>query len=83
MQVEPNIFCYADGVNVYLLRREREAILVDFGSGDILDRLADYGVDRVTDVLVTHHHRDAVQGLARARAAGIRIWVVPFPYGEA
>ena len=77
MQVEPNIFCYADGVNVYLLRRGREAILVDFGSGDILDRLADYGVDRVTDVLVTHHHRDAVQGLARARAAGIRIWVPP------
>ena len=77
MQVEPNVFRYADGVNVYLLRREREAILVDFGSGDILDRLADYGVDRVTDVLVTHHHRDAVQGLARARAAGIRIWVPP------
>ena len=77
MQVEPNVFRFADGVNVYLLRRDRDAILVDFGSGDILDRLAEYEVDRVTDVLVTHHHRDAIQGLARARAAGIRIWVPP------
>ncbi len=77
MQVEPNIFRFPDGVNVYLLRRGRDAILVDFGSGDILDHLAEYDVDRVTDVLVTHHHRDAVQGLARARAAGIRIWVPP------
>ena len=29
----------------------------------MLDRLAELGVDRVTDVLVTHHHRDQVQGL--------------------
>src|SRR5204863_101476 len=34
-------------------------------------------VDRVTDVLLTHHHRDQLQGLARAAAAGIRIWAPP------
>ena len=74
MQVGENVFRFADSANVYLLRRDREAILIDFGSGAILDRLGDYGVDRVTDVLITHHHRDGIQGLARAREAGIRIW---------
>ncbi|HVM68688.1 MAG TPA: MBL fold metallo-hydrolase [Gaiellaceae bacterium] len=66
-----------DTCNVYVLRSGREAVLVDFGSGAVLDRLDELGVDRVTDVLVTHHHRDGVQGLARAAAAGIRIWVPP------
>ena len=43
--------------------------LIDFGSGLVLDRLAELGVDRITDVLLTHHHRDQVQGL-RARGRG-------------
>jgi glyoxylase-like metal-dependent hydrolase (beta-lactamase superfamily II) len=75
VQVAETVFRYSDTSNVYLLRRDREAILIDFGSGRILDELSAFGVDRVTDVLVTHHHRDGVQGLARAAAAGIRIWV--------
>ena len=77
MQVQPNVFVVADTVNVHLIRSGREAILIDFGSGDVLDHLADYGVDRVTDVLLTHHHRDVAQGLGRAAAAGIRIWAPP------
>jgi glyoxylase-like metal-dependent hydrolase (beta-lactamase superfamily II) len=66
-----------DTCNVYVLRSGRDAVLVDFGSGAVLDRLDELGVDRVTDVLVTHHHRDQVQGLARAAEAGARIWVPP------
>jgi hypothetical protein len=62
---------------VYVLRSGREAVLIDFGSGAVLDRLGELGVDRVTDVLVTHHHRDQVQGLDRAVAAGARVWVPP------
>ncbi|MFL6077903.1 MAG: MBL fold metallo-hydrolase [Mycobacteriales bacterium] len=81
MPVDPplpsGVFRFRDTCNVYLLRTGRDAVLIDFGDGDVLDHLADYGVDRVTDVLVTHHHRDQVQGLARAAAAGIRIWVPP------
>jgi glyoxylase-like metal-dependent hydrolase (beta-lactamase superfamily II) len=68
---------YRDTCNVYVLRDGSEATLVDFGSGAVLDHLAELGVGRVTDVLVTHHHRDQVQGLARAAGAGIRIWVPP------
>jgi glyoxylase-like metal-dependent hydrolase (beta-lactamase superfamily II) len=67
----------ADTCHVYVLRNGREAVLVDFGSGSVLDRLDELELDRVTDILVTHHHRDQVQGLQRAAAAGIRIWVPP------
>ena len=77
MQVQPDVFRFPDTVNVHLLRAGREAILIDFGSGDILDHLHRFEVDRVTDVLLTHHHRDVTQGLARAHAAGIRIWAPP------
>lgn len=61
-----------------MLRSGRDAVLVDFGSGAVLDHLEELGVDRVTDVLVTHHHRDQVQGLRRAVEAGARVWVPPF-----
>jgi glyoxylase-like metal-dependent hydrolase (beta-lactamase superfamily II) len=66
-----------DTCNVWVIRRRKDAICIDFGSGAVLDQLAELGVDRITDVLVTHFHRDGAQGLARAAEAGIRIWVPP------
>ncbi|HEY0443859.1 MAG TPA: MBL fold metallo-hydrolase [Candidatus Limnocylindrales bacterium] len=77
MQIAPDVFRFTDTCEVYVVRSGRDAILIDFGSGDVLDHLAELGVDRVTDVLMTHHHRDVAQGLPRAAAAGIRIWVPP------
>ena len=77
MDVVPGIARFRDTCNVYVLRSGRDATLVDFGSGAVLEHLGELGVDRVTDVLVTHHHRDQVQGLARAVAAGARVWVPP------
>jgi glyoxylase-like metal-dependent hydrolase (beta-lactamase superfamily II) len=49
-------------------------VLVDFGTGDVLEHLAEIGVERVTDVPMTHHHRDQGQGLAHAAAVGSRMW---------
>jgi glyoxylase-like metal-dependent hydrolase (beta-lactamase superfamily II) len=69
--------CVRDTCNVWVLRRGRDAVCIDFGAGTVLDRLDELGIDRVTDVLVTHFHRDCVQGLARATAAGARVWVPP------
>jgi glyoxylase-like metal-dependent hydrolase (beta-lactamase superfamily II) len=77
MEVAPNVFRFRDTCNVYVLRSGSEATLIDFGSGAVLDRLAELGVEGVTDVLVTHHHRDQLQGLGRAVDAGARIWVPP------
>jgi glyoxylase-like metal-dependent hydrolase (beta-lactamase superfamily II) len=73
--IADSLYLFRDTCNVYVLCSGSEAVLVDFGSGDVLDHLADINVVRVTDVLMTHHHRDQGQGLARAIQAGIPIWV--------
>lgn len=73
------LFRHRDTCHAYLLAHGREAVLIDPGSGGALDHLHEAGVDRVTDVLVTHHHRDQVQGLPRLAAHGARIWV---PHAE-
>ncbi len=74
-KITDELYCYEDTCTVYVLRSGREAVLVDFGSGDVLDHLPEIGVKRVTDILMTHHHRDQGQGLPRAVKEGIRIWV--------
>lgn len=76
-EVSAHVAAFTDTCEVYVVRTGDRAILIDFGSGAVLDHLDELGVREVTDVLVTHHHRDQVQGLARAAARGIRIWVPP------
>jgi glyoxylase-like metal-dependent hydrolase (beta-lactamase superfamily II) len=76
-EVVPGVTLVRDTCNVYVLRTGRDAVVVDFGAGTLLDRLPELGVDRVSDILLTHHHRDQVQGLGRAARAGIRIWAPP------
>lgn len=74
-KLRDHLYRFLDTCNVYLIRIGRSAVLIDFGSGDVLDHLAEIGVDTVAAVLMTHHHRDQGQGLARAAAANIPIWV--------
>jgi glyoxylase-like metal-dependent hydrolase (beta-lactamase superfamily II) len=74
-RIADQLYLFCDTCNVYILCSDHEAALIDFGSGDVLDHLAEISVDRVTDVLMTHHHRNQGQGLARAVEADIRIWV--------
>jgi glyoxylase-like metal-dependent hydrolase (beta-lactamase superfamily II) len=76
-EVSPGVLRFRDTCNVYVLRRDSQAVAIDFGSGAVLDHLGDLDVERITDVLVTHHHRDQVQGLARAVEAGARVWIPP------
>jgi glyoxylase-like metal-dependent hydrolase (beta-lactamase superfamily II) len=76
--IAADVSCIRDTCNVYVLRDGAEAVAIDFGSGAMLDRLGELGVERVTDVLLTHHHRDQTQGLARAAVHGARIWAPPF-----
>ena len=66
-----------DTSNVYLVHDGTDAVAIDFGDGAALDLLPEMGLTRITDVLMTHHHRDGAQGLSRAAEAGIRIWVPP------
>jgi glyoxylase-like metal-dependent hydrolase (beta-lactamase superfamily II) len=63
-QLSENLYLYDDSCNVYVIKDGSRATLVDFGTGDVLDALPGIGVDHIDRVLVTHHHRDQVQGLA-------------------
>lgn len=74
-QIAPDLYCFQDTCNVYILRSKDEAVLIDFGAGGVIDRLDELGVRRVGAVLMTHHHRDQGQGLERAAAEDIPIWV--------
>jgi glyoxylase-like metal-dependent hydrolase (beta-lactamase superfamily II) len=74
--IAPRVSCFRDTCNVYVLEADGGAVLVDFGDGNVLDH-----VDGVTDVLLTHHHRDQLGGLQRAVDAGIRVWAPPNEVG--
>ena len=73
-EMSASVLRVQDTCNVYVLRRGGDAVVIDFGSGRVLDHLDELGVERITDVLVTHHHRDQVQVLARAVDAGGVWW---------
>jgi glyoxylase-like metal-dependent hydrolase (beta-lactamase superfamily II) len=64
---------------VYAIVKGEAAVLIDFGSGGILDQLPSIGVRKVGWVLHTHFHRDQAQGDEIAKARGIKIAV---PAGE-
>ncbi|HEX6923484.1 MAG TPA: MBL fold metallo-hydrolase [Bacillales bacterium] len=74
-KVLENLYVYEDTCNVYVVKKDESAVLIDFGSGAVLEHLEEIGVKQVTDILLTHHHRDQAQGLERAVQTGISIWV--------
>ncbi|MFL5926298.1 MAG: MBL fold metallo-hydrolase [Gaiellaceae bacterium] len=82
---------FVDTCAVYVLTSGNRALLVDFGAGEVLERLDELGVDGIDWVLHTHHHRDQCQGdrllpqsvsivLWRVVGAGFSdIWDEPVP----
>ncbi len=78
-KLSEHLYMFEDTCNVYALVSSKGAVLVDFGSGDILEELAEAGVLWVSDVLMTHYHRDQGQGLAPLAAGRMRVWA---PYNE-
>ncbi|MCU1441256.1 MAG: hypothetical protein JWP85_2253 [Rhodoglobus sp.] len=81
-EVANGVFLIKDTCNVYLIvshdeAGSRTAVAVDFGSGLALDVIESLGIERITDIVMTHHHRDQGQGLPRAVELGIPIHVPP------
>jgi glyoxylase-like metal-dependent hydrolase (beta-lactamase superfamily II) len=72
-KVLDNLFVCPDTCNVYVLRQGNEGVLVDFGSGLVVNRLTESTISHINSVLVTHHHRDQVQGLTPHHA--LELWV--------
>jgi len=74
-KVTDSLFVFEDTCNVYIVRDGTACVLIDFGSGKVLDHLRDLGISRVEWILHTHHHRDQCQGDAKALARSIPIAV--------
>jgi glyoxylase-like metal-dependent hydrolase (beta-lactamase superfamily II) len=74
-KITENLYLFEDTCNVYVVKDGPSAVLIDFGSGRILDHLAGLGISKVDWVLHTHHHRDQCQGDKKAVARGIPIAV--------
>lgn len=77
--IVPGVYLFKDTCNVYAIVKGEDAVLIDFGSGAILDQLPSIGVRKVGWILHTHFHRDQTQGDPVAKARGIKIAV---PIGE-
>jgi glyoxylase-like metal-dependent hydrolase (beta-lactamase superfamily II) len=74
-KLSENLYLLEDTCNVYLIRDGSHAVLIDLGSGRILDLLPQLGITRIDWVLHTHHHRDQCQGDFRAVERSIPIAV--------
>ncbi len=74
-RLSAHLYRFDDTCNVYALVDNGEAVLIDFGSGAVLDHLGEIGAGKVAAILHTHHHRDQCQGDPRAAAENIPIWV--------
>ena len=70
-----NLLLFEDTCNVYVIKSGSRALLIDFGSGAVLDHLSQMGVTQVDGILHTHHHRDQCQGDKKAVARRIPIHV--------
>jgi glyoxylase-like metal-dependent hydrolase (beta-lactamase superfamily II) len=60
----PNLYCWKDTCNVYVLKKGDSAILIDLGDGSVLSHLEEIGITKLDWILFTHHHREQCQGFA-------------------
>lgn len=64
-EIAKNIGVYQDTCNVYVIKSGDRGLLIDTGSGSILDALPQWGINRVDNVLLTHSHYDQCFGISR------------------
>jgi len=74
-KLSENLFLFEDTCNVYLVKSGNHGLLIGFGSGDILGRLRDAGVEKIDRVLLTHHHRNQAQGLVDLKSSPFLVTV--------
>jgi len=72
-QISKDVFLFKDSVNVYAIKDGDKAILIDFGSGNILNHLSEVGVSKVDYIFHTHYHRDQCYGDREALKQKIKI----------
>jgi len=75
VKVSDSLYLYRDTCNVYAVKAGDSAVLIDFGSGGVLQHLPSIGVKKVDWVLHTHYHRDQCQGDQVLAGLGIKVAV--------
>ena len=73
--LSPSLHTIKDTCNVYALVDDDAALVIDAGSGLVVDTLTQLGVDRIEWVLHTHHHRDQCWGTPRLQEQGAKVAV--------
>jgi len=74
-RLSDNLFRFEDTCQVYIVKHGPRCVLIDFGSGKVLDHLAALGITQVDWILHTHHHREQCQGDYKAAERKIPIAV--------
>ncbi len=69
----PDLFVWTDTCNAYVLRDGDAALLIELGDGTVLDHLPEIGVKKPEWLLLTAHHREGLQGVARLDRSVTRI----------
>ena len=72
-QPVPGVHLWQDTCNVYVLKHEDAALVINLGDGTVLEHLAEIGVKRVEWVLLTDHHRELCQGAPKLDRAITKI----------
>ncbi|MEI8702998.1 MBL fold metallo-hydrolase [Mesorhizobium sp. ISC15] len=75
IQLSEHLWKFQDSCNVYILKSGTECLLIDAGSGAVMQYLGAIGIERVAWVLHTHHHRDQCWGTPIVQKAGAKIAV--------
>ncbi len=73
IHIHNNVFLFKDSINVYVIKNGYNAVLIDFGSGRILNFLPEIGIDKIDYILHTHYHRDQNYGDYKAIQQKIKI----------
>lgn len=74
-QVTKDIYLFPDICNVYVIKSGELGLLIDLGTGDVLDHLKEIGINKIEWVLFTHHHREQTQGYPRLKNTGTKVAV--------
>ena len=74
-QVTKDIYLFPDICNVYVNKSGELGLLIDLGTGEVLDHLKEIGINKIEWVLFTHHHREQTQGYPRLKSTGAKVAV--------
>ena len=74
-RISEHLYRFTDTCNVYVVKDGQSALLIDAGSGAVLESLPEIGCRQVEWVLHTHHHRDQCWGDPKLIESGARLAV--------